>query len=91
MEKKINEFKKALNAVEGLVGMTEVEDRGRKHLVLATKQDVATINGYDAPSRKAIEMFAEHFGLKVAVLPFADPQGRGVCYDVVLRPMRVAA
>lgn len=37
MEKKINEFKKALNAAEGLVGMTEVEDRGRKHLVLATE------------------------------------------------------
>lgn len=90
MEKKINEFKEALNAVEKLVGMTEVEHCGLKHLVLATNQDVATINGYDAPSRKAIEMFAKHFGLKVSVLPFADLQGRGVCYDVLLRPTRIA-
>ena len=83
---KINEFCKALEAVEGYVNSTIVEERGRKHIVLATTQDPATIVNYTTPSRPAIEKFAEHFGLRAMVMPFADAQNRGVCYDIVVRP-----
>lgn len=83
---KINEFREALKAVEGYIDTKVVVERGRTHIVLATTQDLATIVNYTTPSRPAIEKFAEHFGLRVMVMPFADAKNRGVCYDIIIRP-----
>lgn len=83
---KINKFREALKAIEGYIDTMVVEERGLTHIVLATTQDPASIVNYTTPSRPAIEKFAERVGLRVMVMPFADAQNRGVCYDIIIRP-----
>lgn len=83
---KINEFREALKSIEGYVNSTVVMYREGKHIILATTQDPATIVNYTTPSRPAIEKFAEHFGLRVMVMPFAEPTRNCVCYDIAIRP-----